>query len=314
MSPTYKRWIFHGDAVDLSPFLRSNSRFLGATFSNVSECREENVNLRENIGVRDTMDDEMVEMIHDLHGPMFEECRRESNEQDESDKISGMFPEIEEELYPGCLKFTSFNFLVKLMHIKVLNRWSDKSFDMLLELLNEAFPNGVELPVSYYEAKKRLRDLGMGYETIHVCKFYCALFWKDYASLDKCPHCGESRYRLIDRKGKQIPHKDEMVELKTTSSQEGREPLLEREICDRVLVKRSGHVKGQGWGPRPKNARNEIIQHNTKEANAQIAHLQSIVESQQATIEAILRRLSCQEATSNMERSSEQSNDSQQLW
>ena len=43
MSPTYKRWIFHGDTVDLSPFLRSNSRFLGATFFNVSECREENV-------------------------------------------------------------------------------------------------------------------------------------------------------------------------------------------------------------------------------------------------------------------------------
>ncbi|KAA0067296.1 formin-like protein 4 isoform X2 [Cucumis melo var. makuwa] len=107
---------------------------------------------------------------------------------------------------------------------------------------------------------------------------------------------------------------DGRVELKTTSSQEGSEPLLEREICDRVLGKRSGHVKGQGWGPRPKNARNETIQHNTKEANAQIAHLQSIVNSQQATIEAILRRLSCQEATSNMERSSEQSNDSQQLW
>ncbi|KAL0536331.1 hypothetical protein IC582_025275 [Cucumis melo] len=93
------------------------------------------------------------------------------------------------------------------MHIKVLNCWSDKSFDMLLELLNEAFPNSVKLPASYNEAKKRLRDLGMGYESIHVCKFNCALFWKDYASLDKCPHCGESRYRLNDRKGKQIPHK-----------------------------------------------------------------------------------------------------------
>ncbi|KAA0054279.1 formin-like protein 4 isoform X2 [Cucumis melo var. makuwa] len=30
---------------------------------------------------------------------------------------------------------------------------------------------------------------------------------------------------------------DEMVELKTTSSQEGSEPLLEREICERVLGK-----------------------------------------------------------------------------
>ncbi|TYJ98779.1 hypothetical protein E5676_scaffold156G00880 [Cucumis melo var. makuwa] len=72
---------------------------------------------------------------------------------------------------------------------------------------------------------------------------------------------------------------DEMVELKTTSSQEGSEPLLEREICEQVLGKRSRHVKGKGCGPRPKNVINETIQHNTKEANAQIAHFQSIVES-----------------------------------
>ena len=75
-----------------------------------------------------------------------------------------------------------------------------------------------------------------------------------------------------------------------------------------------GHVKGQGWGPRPKNARNEAIQQSTKEANAQISHLQSIVESQQATIEAILKRLTCQEASSNMEWSFEQSNESQQVY
>ncbi|KDO48050.1 hypothetical protein CISIN_1g035760mg [Citrus sinensis] len=31
-------------------------------------------------------------------------------------------------------------FLVKLMHIKVLNRWSSKSFDMLLQILKKAFP------------------------------------------------------------------------------------------------------------------------------------------------------------------------------
>ncbi|KAE8648074.1 hypothetical protein Csa_018866 [Cucumis sativus] len=202
-----RRWTFHGDTIGISPFLRSNSRFLGATFSNLSERREDNVNLRENIGVRDTMDSEILEMINDLHGSMFEETTRESNEQDESNRISGMFPVIEEELYPRCLKFTSFNFLVKLRHIKVLNRWNDKSFDMLLELLNETFTDGVKLPASYYEPKKKLCDLGMRYEAIHVCKFDCALFWKDYASLDKCPHCGESRYNLNDRKGKQIPQK-----------------------------------------------------------------------------------------------------------
>ena len=51
-----------------------------------------------------------------------------------------------------------------------------------------------------------------------------------------------------------------MMELKTTSSQEGSEPLLEKEICERVLGKRLGEVKEQDWRPRPKSARNEAIQ------------------------------------------------------
>ena len=98
--------------------------------------------------------------IHDLRGPMFEETKRESNEY-ESYRISGIFSKVEKQLYPGCLNFTSFNFLVKLMYIKVLTHLSDKSFDMLLKLLNEVFFDCMKLHASYYEAKRRLRDLGM---------------------------------------------------------------------------------------------------------------------------------------------------------
>ena len=46
MYPTYRRWTFNRDNVGISPFLRCNSMFLGAMFSNLSERREENVNLR----------------------------------------------------------------------------------------------------------------------------------------------------------------------------------------------------------------------------------------------------------------------------
>ena len=45
-------------------------------------------------------------------------------------------------------------------------------------------------------------------------------------------------------------------------------PLIEREICERVLGQQSGHVKGQDLGPRPKNARKEVIHQSTKETNA----------------------------------------------
>lgn len=61
------------------------------------------------------------------------------------------------------------------MRVKVLNQLTNKAFDMLVELLKAAFPTA-RVPKSYYEAKKMLRDLGLGYESIHVCKYDCALF------------------------------------------------------------------------------------------------------------------------------------------
>ena len=43
--------------------------------------------------------------------------------------------------------------------MKVHNHWSNKSFDMLLKLLNNAFFEGTVLPKSHYEAKKIFQGL-----------------------------------------------------------------------------------------------------------------------------------------------------------
>ncbi|KAA0066065.1 hypothetical protein E6C27_scaffold21G00470 [Cucumis melo var. makuwa] len=50
---------------------------------------------------------------------------------------------------------------------------------------------------SFYEAKQKLRDLGLGYETIHTCKYDCVLYWKEFADLQHCPTCGEARYKNV---------------------------------------------------------------------------------------------------------------------
>ena len=73
------------------------------------------------------------------------------------------------------------------MHIKVLNRQTNKSFKILLELLKEVFPNGTRIPSWHYEAKKKMNELGLGYENVYVCKHDYAIFWKENASLEKCP-------------------------------------------------------------------------------------------------------------------------------
>ncbi|KAA0067968.1 hypothetical protein E6C27_scaffold138G001540 [Cucumis melo var. makuwa] len=51
------------------------------------------------------------------------------------------------------------------------------------------------IPSSLYEAKRKLRDLGLGYETIHACKYVCVLYWKEFADLQHCPTCGKARYK-----------------------------------------------------------------------------------------------------------------------
>ena len=79
----------------------------------------------------------MLGMLHDLQAPIEheEEIAEEGLENDMlfnsdvEDKTINIFQELlnqaHRELYPGCSKFSSLNFLVTLMHVKILNGWSN---------------------------------------------------------------------------------------------------------------------------------------------------------------------------------------------
>ena len=54
---------------------------------------------------------------------------------------------------------------------------------MMLELIKLVFPMCTTLPSSFNEAKQKLCDLGLGYKTIHACKYDCVLFWKEFEDL-----------------------------------------------------------------------------------------------------------------------------------
>ena len=81
---------------------------------------------------------------------------------------------------------------------------SNKGLDMILELLIKVLLKGNLVPMSTYEVKKILRDLGMSYEHIDACKNDCALFWKENENLDKCLVCEEPRYKDTQAQGKKI--------------------------------------------------------------------------------------------------------------
>lgn len=48
-----------------------------------------------------------------------------------AERFFNLVKEAKHPLYPGCENFSNLSFIVKLMHIKCINVWSDKSFDML---------------------------------------------------------------------------------------------------------------------------------------------------------------------------------------
>ena len=119
--------------------------------------------------------------------------------------LTNLMAEAKRELYPGCTKFSKFSFVVKLQHMKSFYRISNTAFSAILKLLGKAFPAVNTVPKSYDDAKKLLRRLGLGYESIHVCLNNCVLFRKQYAELDHCPFCETSRWKDPERK--RIPQK-----------------------------------------------------------------------------------------------------------
>ena len=100
---------------------------------------------------------------------------------------------------------TRMAFIIRVLHIKTYTIMTNKTFNMLCQLLNTALPK-VDFPKSYADAKRALSHLGLGYQTIHVCKYDCILYWGDYANSTHCPHSGTSRWRHVDGK-KKVPHK-----------------------------------------------------------------------------------------------------------
>ncbi|XP_060970010.1 uncharacterized protein LOC133037176 [Cannabis sativa] len=163
----YEKWIYHGepeDAVD------------DVTVADVES------------------EDEMIPILEDFFPSTTEERQGEDEQPTTNPLFDDLFEEIEAELYPGCDWISSLNFLAKLLHLKVRGKIPNNIFEELLKLLKFAFPKENNIPSTYYEAKKRLKKLGLGYDSIHVCLYNCCLFYKENASKEACPVCRTSRW------------------------------------------------------------------------------------------------------------------------
>lgn len=143
--------------------------------------------------------EDMFSLVHDATNVVakdFEDKAGEARGHDEiPDKFHKLMKDAEEELFLGCKNFSRLEFIVTLLHLKVSDHWSDKSFSGLLSTLQKAFNFDPSFPKSAHEAKKYTKDLGLNYLKIHACVNHCILFRKEYENADACPVCEESRWK-----------------------------------------------------------------------------------------------------------------------
>ena len=184
MLKNYKVWKFHGESAAATP---------------ATECGSSHVQETQNpYG-------DFHGMLHDLcppheippepmeEGPTAQ--RPSEGPNDDAKKFYKMVDDVDKPLYEGCTKFSIFSAIVVLFQLKTLCGWTNKSFTLLLQVLMDMLPSDAKLPKDHYEAKKIVRDLGLGYEKIHACPNDCMLFWKQNVNLEACPCCKASRWK-----------------------------------------------------------------------------------------------------------------------
>lgn len=143
----YRTWTLHGEA---------GSSCVNQPNSEVPKFMEER-----------SKDDDISELLRNLtcglddRGDLEDDGSFEPPNNDVA-TIHKLAADNSQELYPGCKKYSKQCFLVRLLHIKLLGGWTDRSFNFLVDLLIDALRKDSELPKNFYEAKKLVKSVGHG--------------------------------------------------------------------------------------------------------------------------------------------------------
>ncbi|KAD3336088.1 hypothetical protein E3N88_31607 [Mikania micrantha] len=176
--PRYTCWYMHGETL--------TDRSTSLTNLNNNNIEKNDSYIVDDNGHSNDPSDNLDDMLHDL----------ETNiDEDEQTKLQHLFEDAEKPLYTNCEKFSKLSAVLKLFNLKSTYGWSDKSFANLLVILHDMLPEGNELPISTYEAKKLMCPMGLEVERIHACPNDCILYRKEFEKQHKCLTCGASRYK-----------------------------------------------------------------------------------------------------------------------
>ncbi|KAG8376021.1 hypothetical protein BUALT_Bualt09G0019600 [Buddleja alternifolia] len=168
----YKNWVYHGEALNLQ---RHNHENLDNPIPNDAS-------------------DNMVQLVQEAMGfhSMGADHRdddlstneRASEADEETNKFFKLLEDAKADVYAGNKKFSKLSLIVRILQSKALCGWTDKSVDIILEMLQDLLPSDAKVPKSCYEAKKLINDFGFSYETWDACPNNCMLFRLEHCRKD----------------------------------------------------------------------------------------------------------------------------------
>ena len=98
-------------------------------------------------------------------------------------------------MWDGCTKQSKLSTCVQLLNMMSNLNLTQNVFNKFTEFAKSCMPYDVNLVSNFYDAKKFMRPLGLGYEKYDVCCNNCMLYYDVDEMKIRCDFCGCSRYK-----------------------------------------------------------------------------------------------------------------------
>jgi hypothetical protein len=184
--PCYENWTIHGEPYVAQPILAEPSS-VGISHVVNDVCLENPYRnlVMDAMGVGDAYYNDNVSSLvvaEELQNP-------------EATKFFQLLKAVEEPLWDRYTKQSKLSACVQLLNMKLTLNLTQTAFNNFIDFTQICMPNDENLVSNFYDAKKFMRSLGLGYEKYDVCPNYCMLYYGVDAMKINCDFCGSSRYK-----------------------------------------------------------------------------------------------------------------------
>ena len=101
-----------------------------------------------------------------------------------------MLESAQQPLYEGCTTYSDLSAAMRLLSIKFEHNTSNQCFNDV-HLMQETTPTPNRIQSGFKAAKKKVKELGLDYKSIHYCRNGCMIYWKEDVVLVAFKFCGK---------------------------------------------------------------------------------------------------------------------------